>query len=111
MLVRPHSNSYRKRLNGYESAKTAIRTHSVSCCGGFSTTFERVSGQKYEKADSAIYEKLNRFGNEKHAIEIARQKYTEHLRNGKNKPSEMSPGTTMHFLVGEIKEKIESKGE
>ena len=79
---------------------------SVACCDGFATTFERVSGQKYEKADSAIYEKLNRFGNEKHAIEIARQKYTEHLRNGKNKPSDMSPGTTMHLLVGEITEKI-----
>lgn len=82
---------------------------SVACCDGFATTFERASGQKYEKADLAIYEKLNRFGDEKHAIKIAQQKYVEHLRNGKVKPSDMSPCTTVYLLVGEIKEKIKEK--
>lgn len=82
---------------------------SVACCDGFATTFERASGQKYAKADSEIYMKLNRFGDEQRAIEIAAQKFEEHKRNGKDKPSDMSPCTTMHLLVGEIKEKTERK--
>ena len=83
----------------------------VACCDGFAKMFERISGQKYTKSDPDIYKKLSRFGNEKHAIEIAKQRIETHLRNGKNKPSEMSPCTTVHLLVGEIKEKIENKEE
>ena len=82
---------------------------SVACCNGFATTFERASGQKYDKADSVIYMKLNRFGDEQRAIEVATQKYEEHKRSGKGKPSEMTPCTTVHLLVGEIKEKIRGK--
>lgn len=79
---------------------------SVTCCDGFATTFERASGQKYDKADPEIYRKLNRLGNEQRAIEIAAQKFEEHKRNGKAKPSDMSPCTTVHLLVSEIKGKI-----
>ena len=61
---------------------------SVTCCDGFATTFERASGQKYDKADPEIYRKLNRLGNEQRAIEIAAQKFEEHKRNGKDKPSD-----------------------
>ena len=79
---------------------------SVACCNGFATTFERKSGQKYNKADSIIYRKLNQFGDEHQAIKIAEEKIEEHKRNGNNKPSDMSPGTTIHVLVEEIKNKI-----
>ena len=79
---------------------------SVTCCDGFATTFERASGQKYDKADPEIYRKLNRLGNEQRAIEIAAQKFEEHKRNGKDKPSDMSPCTTVHLLVSEIKGEV-----
>lgn len=79
---------------------------SVACCNGFATTFERLTGQKYVKSDPDIYKKLNRFGNERQAVKIAKQKYEAHLRNEKKKPSEMLPCTTIHMLVGEIKDKI-----
>lgn len=79
---------------------------SVSCCAGFSRTYEQVTGKKYIKSDSEIYDKLNRFGDENAAIELAQRKYEQHRRNCKDKPSEMCPCTTIHRLVGEIKSKI-----
>ena len=82
---------------------------SVDCCEGFEQIFERKARQKYIKSDPAIYEKLNRFGNEKEAIQLAAQKMHEHIMNGKGKPSEMCPGTTVHLLVDEIKSKIEKE--
>ena len=82
---------------------------SVSCCSGFGETFKKASGQKYEKSDKAIYEKLNRFGNEEKAIQIAKQKLNEQKSNCKDKPSEMCPCTTVHILVNEIKSKIKKK--
>lgn len=83
--------------------------NSVSCCNGFGQIFERNAQQKYVKSDPAIYEKLNNFGDEKEAIHIAAQKMHEHKMNGKDKPSEQSPGTTVHLLVNEIKSKINKK--
>lgn len=80
---------------------------SVSCCAGFGRTFEQVSGQKYIKSEREIYDKLNRFGDESAAIVLAQRKYEEHRANGKDKPSEMSPCTTVHLLVSEIKSKIQ----
>lgn len=79
---------------------------SVSCCTGFGKTFEQISGQKYIKSDSNIYEKLNRFGNETTAIALAQRKFDEHINNCKRIPSEMCPCTTVHCLVSEIKSKI-----
>ena len=83
--------------------------NSVSCCNGFEQIFERNAHQKYVKSDSAIYEKLNRFGNEEKAIRIATQKMHDHRIQGKYKPSEQIPGTTVHLLVDEIKSKINQK--
>lgn len=80
--------------------------NSVSCCNGFEQIFERNAHQKYVKSDLAIYEKLNRFGNEEKAIRIATQKMHDHRIQGKYKPSEQIPGTTVHLLVDEIKSKI-----
>lgn len=82
---------------------------SVLCCENFARVFERVVKQKYDKSDPSIYDKLNRFGDEREAIRIAEQKMSEHERNGKDKPSEKSPGTTVHLLVDEIIKKVERK--
>ncbi|MBR2902466.1 MAG: RloB domain-containing protein [Clostridia bacterium] len=79
---------------------------SVSCCAGFGRTFEQISGQRYVKSDREIYGKLNRFGDEMAAIELAQRKYEEHKANRKDKPTKMCPCTTVHQLVGEIKSKI-----
>lgn len=86
-----------------------IYANSVSCCNGFEQIFERNAHQKYVKSDLAIYEKLNRFGNEEKAIRIATQKMHDHRIQGKYKPSEQIPGTTVHLLVDEIKSKINQK--
>ncbi len=78
---------------------------SVSCCIGFGETYKKVTGQKYEKNDKAIYEKLNRYGDQDKAIKIATEKYKERKENCKGKPSEMCPCTTVHKLVEEIRRK------
>ena len=49
--------------------------------------------------------KLCKAGNEEKAILTAEQKLGQCIREGKTKPSEMCPCTTVHELVGEIKEK------
>lgn len=92
-------------FNAYFGAMPTYQD-SVSCCKGFEKAFKYASNQKYSKSDSAIYEKLNRFGDEEKAIKIAQQKLEEHKANCKDKPSEMCPCTTVHCLVKEIKSKI-----
>lgn len=82
---------------------------STSCCNGFSQRFTQITGQKYEKSDTAIYHKLYHHGNEKEAIDIADRKLAEHRRNCISKPSAMCPCTTVHVLVREITEKLEKK--
>lgn len=52
-----------------------------------------------------MYEKLCMAGNEEKAIRIAQQKLEQCIRDGKMKPSEMCPCTTVFKLVGEIREK------
>ena len=79
---------------------------SVACCENFARAFRRIVKQKYEKSDDKIYEKLNRYGDEAKAIQIAEQKLREHEENGADKPSQKCPGTTVHRLVDEIKSKI-----
>lgn len=82
---------------------------SVYCCKEFKKTYEHNVGQEYEKSDDDIYSKLCRFGDEKRAFEIAKQKLTEHKQNCKSKPSDMNPGTTLHILVEEIIDKVNKK--
>jgi len=84
-----------------------VYSDSISCCNGFEEIYLHTTGQNYKKYDKDIYSKLCRFGNERKAIDLARQKFIEHLRNGKTKPSDMNPATTVHVLVEEIKNKIE----
>lgn len=68
--------------------------------------YENKTGQKYSKADEQMYGKICKAGDEKKAIQIAQQKLEQCIREGKTKPSEMFPCTTVHELVGEIKEKV-----
>ena len=72
----------------------------------FGRVYETKTGQKYSKGDELMYGKLCKAGDEEKAIQIAQQKLEQCKREGKTKPSEMCPCTTVHELVGEIKGKI-----
>lgn len=80
--------------------------NSWTCCSNFGRVYETKIGQKYSKADEQMYEKLYKVGDEKKAIQIAQQKLEQCIREGKTKPSEMCPCTTVHELVGEIRGKV-----
>ncbi len=56
-----------------------------------------------------MYGKLCMAGDEEKAIQIAQQKLEQCGREGKTKPSEMCPGTTVHRLVEEIKRKVRTE--
>ena len=89
----------------YFGSMPALR-ESWTCCSEFGKVYESRTGQKYSKADSNIYRRIWKNGNEEKAIRIAQQKFEQCKREGKVKPSEMWPCTTVHELVGEIKRKI-----
>ena len=82
---------------------------SVRCCREFASVFRNATCQKYIKSDSKIYSKLQSFGNEQNAIAIAKQKISQHHRNCICTPSKMSPCSTLHELVNEIREKSTSE--
>ena len=77
---------------------------SVACCNKFEDCFEKKAKQKYIKSDTDIYRKLCKYGDEKKAIEIASNKLKD-IKDEKTNPSEMSPCTTIHELIDEIKSK------
>lgn len=87
--------AYFGRMNTYQD--------SVSCNKGFEKVFRAATSRKYDKADKKIYELLTSLGNESTAIKTADSKYQEHIRNNRSKPSSMSPCTTLHRLVKEIR--------
>ena len=78
---------------------------SVACCREFGITFEKKTGQEYQKSNRQIYDLLSRYGNEDEAILIAENRLQQYLRDGICKPSEMCPCTTVQHLVDEIKRK------
>lgn len=78
---------------------------SWTCCSEFGKIYERKTGQKYFKTDESMYRKLCKNGSEERAIEIATRKLEQCGREGKNRPSEMCPCTTVHELVDEIRKK------
>jgi len=80
---------------------------STLCCKHFGQKYLQLTNRKYQKSDPAIYSKLYRFGDEKQAIRIAKQKLNNHTKNGQKKPSEMCPATTVHILVEKIRETID----
>ena len=82
---------------------------SVKCCEEFSRKFTATTSTIYKKSDDDIYDKLCVYGDEKQAIKVAKEKFAEHRSNGKCKPSEMQPATTLYMLVEEIKNKIDAE--
>ena len=91
-------------LHAYFGVMPAIQDSWI-CCSEFGRVYESKTGQKYSKADEKMYGKLCMTGDEEKAIQIAQQKLEQCEREGKTKPSEMYPCTTVHKLVGEIREK------
>ncbi len=89
-------------LYAYFGSMPAIQD-SWTCCSDFGRVYENKTGQKYFKVDEQMYGKLCKFGDEEKAFQIARQKLEQCIREGRTKPSEMCPCTTVHELVGEIK--------
>ncbi len=92
-------DAYFGQMHGYYDSK--------QCCLRFAETYERKTGLEYDKADTKIYEILNRYGDEKNAIEIAEKRLQTHISGGAEKPSEMVPATTLHRLIEEIRTKTE----
>ena len=78
-------------------------TESQRCCREFGRIYERETGQKYEKSDVRLYEKLYEHGDEQGALRIAKQRLEQHCREEKKRPSEMYPATTIHELVAVIR--------
>ena len=92
-------------MYAYFGSMQAIQD-SWTCCSDFGRVYENKTGQKYSKADEQMYGKLSKAGDEEKAIQIAQYKLEQCIREGKTKPSEMCPCTTVHELVGEINGKV-----
>lgn len=92
-------------LYAYFGSMPAIQD-SWTCCSEFGRIYEIKIGQKYSKADEQMYGKIYKVGEEEKAIQLAQKKLEQCIREGKTKPSQMCPCTTVHELVGEIKKKI-----
>lgn len=84
---------------------------SWKCCDKFSDVFQKQTGRVYSKSDKDLYRLLQESGNEAGALKLACQKLEQCIREGKTIPSDMCPCTTVHELVGEIKNKIPSDYE
>lgn len=79
---------------------------SWTCCSKFAELYKARTKQTYSKADTDLYERLCEFGDEEKALQTAARKYEQCLRESKVIPSQMCPATTVHELVGEIRNKI-----
>ena len=97
-------------MHAYFGSMPALH-ESWTCCSEFGKVYEHRTGQKYSKADSGMYSRICKNGDEEKAIRIAQQKLEQCIRDGKVKPSEMWPCTTVHELVGEIQIKIVKESE
>ncbi len=89
---------------GYFENMPAIQ-ESWTCCSKFGELYKKKTGQEYSKADKDMYQRLIKFGEEEKALNRAKQKYQQCLQNGNTIPSQMCPCTTVHELVGEIRQK------
>ena len=89
---------------GYFGNIPAIH-ESWKCCDSFGNVFEKQTGQKYFKNDNNLYQKLYHFGDEQNALNQAKLKYDQCIRDGKTIPSNMCPCTTVYELVEEIRNK------
>lgn len=89
--------AYFGHMHDYPDSKT--------CCSRFGESFKSKTGKEYDKSEIQIYELLSKYGDEKRAIEVAEKRMQNHQKGEKKLPSEMCPGTTLHYLIGEIREK------
>ena len=96
-------------MYAYFGSMPAIH-ESWTCCSRFSELYEKKTGQEYSKADDDMYRRLIENGDEEKALAIAKRKYEQCIKNGYTIPSHMCPCTTVHELVGKIKEKAEKRG-
>jgi len=89
--------------------KMANHQDSVTCCSKFSELFKQKTGREYDKGDKQHYDILCKYGDEEKAVKLAEERLQQHIRDGKEQPSDICPGTTLHRLVGEIKRKVGKK--
>lgn len=59
---------------------------SKECCSKFGIAYEAKTGQEYAKSDERMYGKICKAGNEERAVQIAKQKFAQCVRDGKTKP-------------------------
>lgn len=56
-----------------------------------------------------MYQRLIENGDEEEALTIAKRKFEQCIKNGYTIPSQICPCTTVHELVGEIRDKAGKK--
>lgn len=95
-------------MYAYFGSMPAIQESWV-CCSRFSEIYKKETGQAYSKSDENLYKRLYENGDEEKALAVAKQKYEQCMKNGYTIPSQMCPCTTVHELVGEIKDKIKKQ--
>ena len=79
---------------------------SYVCCERFAEKYEKITGKKYEKNNTKIYQELMRYGDVNAAVALAERKLKQCESDcEKNNPSEMWPACTVHRLVKEILDK------
>ncbi|MDD4019180.1 MAG: RloB family protein [Kiritimatiellae bacterium] len=80
-------------------------TSSMTCCTNFKKLLISKTPKKvYCKSDSDIYEVLAKYGNENKAIDFARKRHSEWLKEYRN-PSDMIACSTVYALISEIRGK------
>lgn len=79
---------------------------SVACCRKFSSIYEEKTGREYSKSNDQLYAVLNQYGDEAAAVRMAKTRLRGYLQNDVKKPSNMCPCTTVHKLIGEVKDKV-----
>lgn len=90
--------------------------NSKKCVGKFGEMYKNKTNREYHKNDEKIYEILSNFGDERRAIEIAKNRlrgYKDEYEDGKDKmkPPEIFPASTLYELVEEIRHKAELRPE
>lgn len=76
---------------------------SWSCCDEFGRIYKNNTGQDYKKNNTSLYKKLIDFGDEEKAIDRARKRREEFLKDGISIPSKMCPCTTVDILIDKIR--------
>ncbi|MCD7772251.1 MAG: RloB family protein [Oscillospiraceae bacterium] len=96
-------------MYAYFDSMPAIQESWV-CCSKFAELYKTRTGRVYSKSDAELYGRLCESGNEDKALKLAKEKYEQCIKGGKQLPSEMFPATTVYELVREIKRKAVTKG-